>query len=236
MRPSVRRRSVPASVVVLSDSVRPLASQRPSSLRPPAPPASVIVVVALRPSSLMENNSNLRDFLSQAAESSSSARISHGREAPEEDLGVFYQTQLSRPPSISAPATRLHIEDLDLNSLGNDFPNLSSYQEVLQSNGATPYLGLPPLGRGIRTGRTPCQFPRSSAGAMRSRGGSQVFRGRGGSRGCRGGRGRATVTRGGRSGVNPTTDHALVQDLEHEEENELDARSPMVRKCILIFV
>jgi hypothetical protein len=179
----------------------------------------------------MENNPNLRDFFSQ----SSSARIPHGREAPEEDMGVFYQTQLSRPLSISAPATRLHIEDLDLNSLGN-FPNLSSYQEVLQSDGATPYLGLPPSGRGIRTGRTPCQFPRSSAGAMRSRGGSQVFRGRGGSRGCRGGRGRATVTRGGRSGVNPTTDHALVQDLEHEEENELDTRSPVVRKCVLIFV
>jgi hypothetical protein len=70
----------------------------------------------------MENNRNLRDFFSQAG-SSSSARIPHGREAPEEDLGVFYQTQLSRPPSISAPATRLHIEDLDLNSLGNDFPN-----------------------------------------------------------------------------------------------------------------
>lgn len=62
---------------------------------------------------------------------------------------------------------------------------------------------------------------------MRFRGGSQVFRGRGGSRGCRGGRGRATVTRGGLSGVNPTTDHALVQYLEHEEENELDARSPV---------
>jgi hypothetical protein len=183
----------------------------------------------------MENNRNLRDFFSQAG-SSSSARIPHGREAPEEDLGVFYQTQLSRPPSISAPATRLHIEDLDLNSLGNDFPNFSSYQEVLQSDGATPYLGLPPSGRGIRIGRTPCQFPRSSAGAMRSRGGSQVFRGRGGSRGCRGGRGRATVTRGGRSGVNPTTDHAFVQDLEHEEENELDARSPVVRKYVFIFV
>jgi hypothetical protein len=112
----------------------------------------------------------------------------------------------------------------------------SSYQKVLQSDGATPYLGLPPSGRGIRTGRTPCQFPRSSAGAMRSRGGSQVFRGRGGSRGCRGGRGRATVTRGGRSGVNPTTDHAFVQDLEHEEENELDARSPVVRKYVFIFV
>jgi hypothetical protein len=118
----------------------------------------------------MENNPNLRDFFSQ----SSSARIPHGREAPEEDMGVFYQTQLSRPPSISAPATRLHIEDLDLNSLGN-FPNLFAYQEVLQSDGATPYLGLPPSGRGIRTGRTPCQFPRSSAGAMRSRGGHKFF-------------------------------------------------------------
>jgi hypothetical protein len=71
---------------------------------------------------------------------------------------------------------------------------------------------------------------------MRSRGGSQVFRGQGGSRGCRGARGRATVTRGGRSGVNPTTDHVLVQDLQHEEENELDTQSPVVRKCVLIFV
>jgi hypothetical protein len=64
----------------------------------------------------MENNRNLQDFLSQAG-SSSLARIPHGREAPEEDLGVFFQTQLSRPPSISAPTTRLHIEDLDLNSV-----------------------------------------------------------------------------------------------------------------------
>jgi hypothetical protein len=106
----------------------------------------------------MENNRNLRDFLSQVG-SSSSARIPHGREAPEEDLGIFYQTPLSRAPSISSPAARLHIEDLHINSLGNDFPNLSSYQEVLRSDGATPYLGLPPSGRGIRIGSTLFQFP-----------------------------------------------------------------------------
>lgn len=105
-------------------------------------------------------------FSSTASHLNASAAVNN-----EEGLGAFLQ-QPWYP--------RSQMENLDLNSMGDGYPHISSYSGLLQSDGVPGVGGRPPVapgGDGSRSAGALFQPPRSSGGDSRSgHGGCQAGR------------------------------------------------------------
>lgn len=209
----------------LTSTRRQLGSSLPPASRGspplPAPPVTISALTNAsphhhrRPSPPPRHNQmgghggdEYRDFFSQPDPVSLSA-----------GFDVFSQPA---PGASSVHAPRSGMEGLDMNSQADCFPDLASYEQLLQS-GPTAGQGLPPLrirgGRDSVAAKNPFRAPRSEgegSGSQGGRGGRGAGGGQGG-RGSRGGRGAC----GGSTGAAPSTDrHAVDNFMTMEDEGD----------------
>lgn len=116
------------------------------------------------------HQSGYRDYFSQASSSSPAPPSHSSATGPEdEDFAIFFLDGIVSSPILSTP--RIGMENLDLNSQGDDYRFIDTYSGLLQSEGGHDEPRLPPLAPvagGSRSGHGAFQPPCPSGGGGRS--------------------------------------------------------------------